>query len=421
VLAPHTPAMLHRGVAALLSCDGANCRRLYEVANPASDVVKIDMAALGRCWGGHGEDAIIQAGGVTSCPFAARECGNEHSPERRSALERRHAPRSPNDAESEASRSALRRAWAAELELSERRDAAGRRGDEADRQAVEREDAERRCRELQQRREAECLMEAQRRRRQEEEEMAAAKAMAAAEADRRRREQLLHAGTEALAQGLDAEERRVVAATAAASLDKEDDHQGQLSQLKALEAIVFRLYERFEPSRLGDVEHLFRKYQGLERELYVKICHKFGVEPDPAYVPPEMPEEDEEDAEEEEVEEAEEKADMEEVQARLRAFLKKFNFRGVNARRRRLLSACYPLHVAVERNNAEFAELLIAAGADLAAKNSSGRTPLQLAERTDTNGSHGAVVSVLRDAAAARSGTHTGALRHGRGAAFGGS
>lgn len=68
-------------------------------------------------------------------------------------------------------------------------------------------------------------------------------------------------------------------------------------------------------------------------------------------------------------------------------FLAKNRFRGVNAPRRRvrqLLASEYPLHCAVRCNDAQLVCLLVAAGADVRSKNSSGLTPgdLERAKKT---------------------------------------
>mmetsp|Transcript_85059 Transcript_85059/g.203867 ORF Transcript_85059/g.203867 Transcript_85059/m.203867 type:complete len:147 (-) Transcript_85059:601-1041(-) len=67
---------------------------------------------------------------------------------------------------------------------------------------------------------------------------------------------------------------------------------------------------------------------------------------------------------------------------KLSTFLKDHGFeRHVNSRRRRWMSYTYPLHVAVEQNDAEIASLLLDCGADPDARDSWGRTPCQLAKR----------------------------------------
>jgi hypothetical protein len=54
----------------------------------------------------------------------------------------------------------------------------------------------------------------------------------------------------------------------------------------------------------------------------------------------------------------------------------------------------HPLHCAVEHNNATMVELLLWAGADPEARDHKGRTPRELAESLNKNGSHRAVLGV---------------------------
>lgn len=71
---------------------------------------------------------------------------------------------------------------------------------------------------------------------------------------------------------------------------------------------------------------------------------------------------------------------------------------GVNAKRRRLMRSTYPLHEAVKKANWKVVELLLAAGADPAMKNSSGQTALQMAEKLNKDFSHAQVLKALRAA-----------------------
>merc|ERR1712187_524653 len=85
-------------------------------------------------------------------------------------------------------------------------------------------------------------------------------------------------------------------------------------------------------------------------------------------------------------------------------FLKAQGFRSVTSKRRKLLSACYPLHVAVEQNDAEVVRCLPLARADVNQRSSrfcsTGRrwTPREMAARRNRDGSHAEVLAVLEAA-----------------------
>mmetsp|Transcript_37655 Transcript_37655/g.120038 ORF Transcript_37655/g.120038 Transcript_37655/m.120038 type:complete len:183 (-) Transcript_37655:124-672(-) len=74
------------------------------------------------------------------------------------------------------------------------------------------------------------------------------------------------------------------------------------------------------------------------------------------------------------------------------AFLKVHGFAHVQAKQKKWLRSFYPLHVAVEENNAEALSYLLRAGADKSQKDSSGRTAVMLAQKRDKKGSHEQVV-----------------------------
>jgi len=90
------------------------------------------------------------------------------------------------------------------------------------------------------------------------------------------------------------------------------------------------------------------------------------------------------------------------VKAKVDAFLAANGFKSVNAKRRRLLTSSYPLHIAVGKNNAEMVELLLMRGANPAKEDWLGKTPRQLAASLNKTRSHDEVMSVFsrtRDAA----------------------
>jgi len=82
--------------------------------------------------------------------------------------------------------------------------------------------------------------------------------------------------------------------------------------------------------------------------------------------------------------------------AQLDDFLAKNGFDGVsNKRRRTLQPSIYALHLAAERGDATLVTLLVEAGADASQKDSSGRTPADVAKKKNRKGSHDEVVALL--------------------------
>lgn len=137
------------------------------------------------------------------------------------------------------------------------------------------------------------------------------------------------------------------------------------------------------------VAALFRKYAGLEHELYVRLCRKYGEEPP--------------------LSRAEPRQESGTGAQAVRDFLVAEGFASasagpgaldVNASRRSLLARpTRPLHVAVRRCDARVVEQLLAARADPRLRSASGRTPLELARKLDNQGSHSEVAAILRRAA----------------------
>jgi len=160
-----------------------------------------------------------------------------------------------------------------------------------------------------------------------------------------------------------------------------------VAQLKGL---VTQIYEEHDASRIGDVDRLFEKYKGLERELYVRICKKHGKVPKPEYEPSPEAEDDSTACDRHPA-----TVHNQEEQQKLNLFLKGHGFEGVNACRKTMMQSFYPLHTAVQYKSVEMIELLLAARADPALKNSTGRTPVQLAAKSDKRGSHAAVLEAL--------------------------
>eukprot|EP00930_Biecheleria_cincta_P023671 TRINITY_DN17060_c0_g1_i1.p1 TRINITY_DN17060_c0_g1~~TRINITY_DN17060_c0_g1_i1.p1 ORF type:complete len:227 (-),score=70.34 TRINITY_DN17060_c0_g1_i1:40-720(-) len=78
-------------------------------------------------------------------------------------------------------------------------------------------------------------------------------------------------------------------------------------------------------------------------------------------------------------------------------FLSKHGFKDVNGCKRSLMSSTYPLHKAVEAGDERLVRMLIQEGADVLQKNSSGRTPAELAAKKNKAGSHDKVVAAIFD------------------------
>lgn len=84
---------------------------------------------------------------------------------------------------------------------------------------------------------------------------------------------------------------------------------------------------------------------------------------------------------------------------RLSPFLTKNGFAGPNTPRRRLFRTQFPIHAAVNQNNAEVVKLLIIAGVDITKCDSGGRTAQELARREHSrHNSHAQVLALLTEA-----------------------
>eukprot|EP00445_Apocalathium_hangoei_P065750 CAMPEP_0204112456 /NCGR_PEP_ID=MMETSP0361-20130328/3064_1 /ASSEMBLY_ACC=CAM_ASM_000343 /TAXON_ID=268821 /ORGANISM="Scrippsiella Hangoei, Strain SHTV-5" /LENGTH=292 /DNA_ID=CAMNT_0051062667 /DNA_START=15 /DNA_END=894 /DNA_ORIENTATION=+ len=84
-----------------------------------------------------------------------------------------------------------------------------------------------------------------------------------------------------------------------------------------------------------------------------------------------------------------------EAQEKVDVFLKAKGFKTMSMPRTSCFTASYPLHVAVQENNAGLVSALLLSGADKKVKNSTGKTPLEAAEKLNKKGSHAAVVAAL--------------------------
>lgn len=80
----------------------------------------------------------------------------------------------------------------------------------------------------------------------------------------------------------------------------------------------------------------------------------------------------------------------------LDVFLAENGFDGVGNKRRRMLRpSVYPLHLAAEKGDAQLIRLLLEAGADRLLKDSSSRTPEDVAKRKNKKGSHDEALAAL--------------------------
>lgn len=81
---------------------------------------------------------------------------------------------------------------------------------------------------------------------------------------------------------------------------------------------------------------------------------------------------------------------------KLAVFLKSHGYAAADVKRKvKLFGYKYPLHSAVKANDAEMVRILMDAGADPAAKNSSGQTPREFATKVDNKASHSRVIRAL--------------------------
>jgi len=87
-----------------------------------------------------------------------------------------------------------------------------------------------------------------------------------------------------------------------------------------------------------------------------------------------------------------------EAKEKVAIFLKARGFtKGIASAKKGCMKTSYPLHVAVEENSAEMVRALLKSGADRSAKNSSGLTPVALAQKLEKKkkGAYSAVLAAL--------------------------
>lgn len=201
------------------------------------------------------------------------------------------------------------------------------------------------------------------------------------------------------------------------SLTSSGDTQAEQDRRAVVEVKgeVWRIFNEHAPSRVEEVPTLFEKYAGLERELYLRLCQKYDVEPRMSLMPLDQEEVQEDvtgfteecspevldvedrcaDVFEHERVEIEQAAAM---RVTLVEFLASHGFKGINSKKKRLLKSHYPLHVAVNQNNVDVVRVLLAMRADASLSNSAGQSPLRLAQRlnTQSGGAYGDLVDVLQ-------------------------
>jgi len=155
--------------------------------------------------------------------------------------------------------------------------------------------------------------------------------------------------------------------------------EGDEVPLDEIKDHVRQIFQACSPSKVLEVDYLFRKYEGLECELYARICRKYRVPPNAAYLPLESQEGGDADRHSHDTRCVPATASTD--NERLAGFLSDEGFRGVNAHRVKLpVEWCYPLHVAVAMNDAHLVRLLLAARGDPSLGDSAGMTPLHLAK-----------------------------------------
>merc|ERR1719330_1998957 len=94
----------------------------------------------------------------------------------------------------------------------------------------------------------------------------------------------------------------------------------------------------------------------------------------------------------------EEGLEMAAAQKALAEFLKAHGFTQMGLPRKSFCGASkiYPLHVAAEENNVEVVRAMVTCSAYLQPRNSSRKTPLDIAEQCNKGGSHDLVLTMLR-------------------------
>lgn len=98
----------------------------------------------------------------------------------------------------------------------------------------------------------------------------------------------------------------------------------------------------------------------------------------------------------------EERRRASEDQAKVEEFLRKHKFSHVNEKQSKMMRKFFPLHVACASGDCEMVQLLLAAGANRNVKNSSGKTPYDVARLANKHGSHDQVLLVISEPASAK-------------------
>jgi len=60
-------------------------------------------------------------------------------------------------------------------------------------------------------------------------------------------------------------------------MTEEEKEKAEEARVNRIREAVVRIYKKKNPAKLEDLPGIFSTYQGRERELYEKICNKYGV------------------------------------------------------------------------------------------------------------------------------------------------
>jgi len=155
-------------------------------------------------------------------------------------------------------------------------------------------------------------------------------------------------------------------------------------EIEHLKELCKQIYAQHAPEGIDSVDNLFRQIDGskLERELYLKICEKHTVTPDPQFMPSRCQ------ANKQELQRLQHQQSKKVEQQMVNDFLELHGFHGVNAQKKNFIGKTtkFPLHEAVKKNNPHLVRLLLRAGATPNNRNSCGQMPIELAKSLNKDG-----------------------------------